>query len=226
MKKWIPICWLLCGGFNAFGAWLEWDVNTAVPDNDPTGLQDTRALSGFTDVIESVEVRLTFTAAPGDLAYNGDLYASLQHDTGFAVLLNRVGKTEANPLGYDNNGFDINFTLGGDDIHLYQDFDPGYDGQGRLVGTWGVDGRNVDPDIVLDTSPRTDMLASFTGLNPNGNWTIFVADMNPHGKATLDSWGLRVTVIPEPGIAGLFLVTALSALGVRRIRRMKRGYEA
>ncbi len=217
MKKWIAIGWLLCGGFSAFGAWIEWDVNQAVPDNDPTGLQDTRTVSGFTDMIKSLSVRITLTAALSDLAYNGDLYVTLQHDTGFAVLLNRAGKTAANPLGYEHNGFDIVFTLGADDVHCYQDYTPGFDSQGRLIGDWGVDGRNVDPDIVLDTSQRTDMLASFTGLNPNGNWTIFVADMNLYGKVKLDSWGLNITPIPEPATALSLVLGYLVIIGYRRI---------
>lgn len=218
MKKMATISMFLMAGLVAYGDWVDWNVNAAIPDNDPAGLQDTQILSGYDGVIESVQVRLTLTGAAMDYAFNGDFYITLQHDSGFAVLLNRAGRTATELVGYDNNGFDITFTLGGNDVHLYQDYTPSYDGAGRLTGTWGVDGRDVDPDDVLDTELRTDMLESFTGLNPNGNWTIFAADMNLNGSATLDSWGLNVTVVPEPGTLGL-LLAAGSVLVLTRRRR-------
>ena len=210
------ILWLLlCGWTITVRAdWIDFNVNTAIPDNDPAGFQDTQTLSGFSNAIQFVEVRLSFSAAPSDYAYNGDYYVTLQHDSGFAVLLNRVGVTAADPLGYGDNGFNITFTLGGDDVHLYQNFTPAYDGDGALTGTWGVDGRNVDPDTVTDITPRTDMLTSFSGLDANGDWTIFVADMNQNGNATFDSWGVNIAVIPEPmtmvllGLGSLLLVCA------------------
>ncbi len=200
----------------AWGDWISWNVNALIPDNDATGLQDTRTVSGFTDVMASLEVRLRLSAAPDDLAWNGDLYVSLLHDTGFAVLLNRTGRTASSPLGYGDNGFDITFTLAGNDIHLYQTFSPTYDGDGRLLGTWGVDGRAVDADVVLDTSPRTDMLANFTGLDPNGTWTLFVADLNQNGLIQLDSWGLNIAVVPEPGTISLLVLGSLALLRRRR----------
>lgn len=206
-------------GSSAFAdAWVNWNVGTVIADNDPMGVQDTQSLSGYVGAIQSVEVRLTVTGVLQDMAYNGDYFVTLQHDSGYAVLLNRAGRTAANPLGYDDNGFDIVFTLGGDDVHGYQDNVPSYDGSGRLTGTWGVDGRNVDPDLVFDTSPRTDMLASFTGLDPNGNWTIFVADMNQNAVGSFDSWGLDVTVVPEPSTT-LLLGLGMVALVGRRKRR-------
>lgn len=204
-------------GSSAFAVWLDFDVNTVVPDNDPLGVQDTQTLSGFDGVIQSVYVQITITGITPDYAYNGDYYVTLQHSSGYAVLLNGSGITATDPLGYDNNGFNIVFALGGNDIHLYQNFAPSFDGNGSLTGTWGVDGRNVDPDLVLDTSPRTDMLASFTGIDPNGEWTIFVADMNQNGTAVFESWGLDVTVVPEPSTALLFVIGGIVVwMGRRR----------
>jgi subtilisin-like proprotein convertase family protein len=205
-------------GASAFaGVWVDWPVGAQVADNDPMGVQDTRTLSGYEGVIQSVEVRVTFTGMLLDYAYNGDYFVALQHDSGYAVLLNRTGRTASSDNGYNNNGFDVVFTLGGNDVHRYQDYAPSYDGSGRLTGTWGVDGRNVDPDLVLDTSPRTDMLASFTGIDPNGDWTLFVADMNQNAMGSLDSWGLNVTVVPEPSTALLFSL-GLAGLLARRKR--------
>lgn len=190
----------------AFGELISWNVDALIPDNDPMGLQDTRELSGFLDVIDALEVWLKISAAPSSLAWNGDLFVTLQHDSGYAVLLNRVGVTASQPLGYGHNGFEITFAIGGLDIHNYSSYSPVFGGAGELLGTWGVDGRNVDPDLVLDTDARTDMLASFAGLDPNGNWTLFVADLNQNGAMQLDSWGLNVSAIPEPATTGLMLL--------------------
>lgn len=217
MKTKIMALLVVCGVQSAFGDFTFWSVNTEILDNDPLGLQDTRELTGFSGVIQMLQVQLHFSAAPSDYAYNGDFYITLQHNSGFAVLLNRAGRTVTDPLGYDNNGFNITFSLGGNDVHMYQDYAPSYDGNGRLTGTWGVDGRDVDPDTVLDTSPRTDMLASFTGLDPNGDWTIFAADMNQNANAVFDSWGLNVVTIPEPGALALLGTGAILCL----LRRKK-----
>jgi hypothetical protein len=49
---------------------------------------------------------------------------------------------------------------------------------GPLTGIWTPDGRVVDPDLVLNTDPRTALLGSFNGLDPNGEWTLLIADLD------------------------------------------------
>ena len=206
---------IVCCALTGRAEVVTWTVNQAISDNNAMGLQNTQTLSGYTDVIGSLEVRLTLTGDP--LAYNGDFFVSLQcGNGGYAVLLNRVGRTGTDPLGYSQNGFDLTFRLFASDVHLYQAFSPSYDTEGRLTGTWGADGRNVDPDSVLDVDLRTADLNRFFGIDPNGDWTLFVADMNGNGTATLDSWGLDITPIPEPGTLGLLV---LGALALRRRRK-------
>jgi len=73
--------------------WVNFSVNQAVPDNDEIGLADTQTLTGFGNYIQSIEVRLKLTAQESDLAFNGDFYVTLQHESGLAVLLNRAGRT-------------------------------------------------------------------------------------------------------------------------------------
>ena len=68
--------------------------------------------------------------------YNGDLYAYLSHGAGFAVLLNRVGRTSVNTDGYSTPGFAV--TLVGHaaaDVHSYESLSPTYNANGQLTGT-------------------------------------------------------------------------------------------
>jgi subtilisin-like proprotein convertase family protein len=204
----------------SYGDLITYEVDTAIPDNAGSGLQDTRIVSGLGNVIESVNVYLNIEAMVGDVAWNGDFYVTLQHDSGFSVLLNRTGKTTWNPLGYSDNGFDITFTLGGSDIHSYQNSSPTFD-DGQLTGTWGVDGRNVDPDNVIDTDARSALLSSFSGLDANGGWTLFVADLSGNGNAKLVSWGLDIQAIPEPTTIALIGMTGLIAIVINRWKTLR-----
>jgi subtilisin-like proprotein convertase family protein len=91
-------------------------------------------------------------------------------------------------------------------------------GGGALTGTWSTDGRAINPDSVLDISLRSTSLASFNGLDPNGAWTLFVADVSPVGTGRLVSWQLEVTgsSVPEPGSALAGVMTIGAALSRRR----------
>lgn len=184
-------------------------VNEAVPDNNELGYSDTQEISDFDvdDVILSLNVNFKLSGTPD--AFNGDFFAYLSSDNGgYAVLLNRVGRTGLNLSGYSDNGFDITFSAGApDDIHLYQEVTNGF--AGPLTGSWQVDGRATDPSSVLDGDPRTATLNSFSNLNPNASYTLFVADLSSGGTAVVDSWGMDITVIPEPTTA---LLVALGSL--------------
>jgi len=68
-------------------------------------------------------------------------------------------------------------------------------GGGVLTGTYQPDGRNIsplsDPGVLSATAP-TALLSSFDGMDANGAWTLFVADVSPGGTGTLESWSLTV----------------------------------
>ena len=190
-------------------------LNRDIPDGSSVGIVDSRAISGAGAGIAHLAVTLSISGR-GFGANNGDLYATLVlNDTpGFSVLLNRPGREGENPVGYGDNGLNLRLDDGSDeDIHTYQMDLIGPLGTAPLTGVWQPDGRHVDPADALDTSPRTAQLSSFVGLDPNGIWTLFVADVEPGGTARLDSWGLVITPVPEPNGVGTLAAWTLALFG-------------
>ena len=167
-------------------------VNTRIPDGSPVGLVSSLNVDSVIERVTNVTVLLVVTGG-----FNGDLHAYLVHDSGHAILLNRAGKTLANPSGYSDAGFNVTFDDGATngDIHNYRvalSGNPNTPLAGPLTGPWAPDGRDTDPALVLDTDSRSTTLSAFTGLNPNGRWTLFVADVDALYASTLVSWGLEI----------------------------------
>jgi subtilisin-like proprotein convertase family protein len=203
----------------------------AIPDGDINGVSDTFNVASAYTQINSLRVILNISAPGGD-GFNGDLYLTLAHDTGYSVLLNRVGRRSGSAFGYGDSGFfDVIFddAAPNGDVHAYRTKATGSQTTplaGPLTGTYQPDGRAVDPDAVLDTSPRTAMLSSFLGLAPNGDWTLFVADVSSGGVSRLENWSLEIngeifTAIPEPStfLAGALLLVPMLGLLRRRNNR-------
>ncbi len=193
------------------------NLNLVVPDNDSFGVADTQSVSGMETEITSIQVYLNIGSALGDYAYNGDLYVQLQHDSGFSVLLNRVGRNALDPFGYAEEGLDVVFTVDDSDIHAYGEDAFNLNANGQLTGNWGVDGRNVDPQNVLSTDPRTAMLSSFIGLDPNGSWTLLAMDETASGVSQINSWGMDIQTVPEPLSMSLLMVAGGALFAVRRL---------
>jgi uncharacterized protein (TIGR03382 family) len=187
-----------------------YNVSALIPDNNDVGFADIRTISApeLTEIVD-VNVGLVFNGG-----WNGDLYAYLVHGSGFSVLINRVGRTAGEPDGSASSG--MNITLDDDatgDAHV------SFANTGYITGTYQPDARTADPLGVLDSSPRAAFLSSFNGLDPNGTWTLFVADQSAGATSTLQSWSLAITAIPEPGTA------VLGLLGVAVVVRRRRGSE-
>jgi subtilisin-like proprotein convertase family protein len=200
------------------------NLNTAIPDGNPVGTTFSDVVSGSSGSIENVDVNLDISGG-----YNGDLYGYLvytdgNNDSTMSVLLNRVGATSSNPAGYSDPGMDVTLSgVGVNDIHLYQNFSPTYNGSGQVTGTFAADGRAVDPSTATSSAPQTAGLNMFNGLSSaNGTWTLFLADMSVGGQSTLVSWGLDISVVPEPvtwaliGFAGILGVMKLRSLRMAR----------
>lgn len=192
MKHLLTLCALLpLSVFASTTITGSWTVSSAIPDNDDVGYTDTRTLSAtrITD-IQNVSVELNFSGG-----WNGDLYAYLVHDTGFAVLLNRPGRSLTTPDGSASQGLSI--TL--DDSYAF-DIHTAIPLSGSVSGNYQPDGRTADPLLVLDTDSRTAMLSSFEGMGANGSWTLFVADQSAGSTAILESWGMTVSGSYSPGV--------------------------
>jgi subtilisin-like proprotein convertase family protein len=190
-------------------------VNQVIPDGQPAGFSDTHAIVSGISQIGSVQVGLNIVGN-----YNGDIYCYLQHGSALSVLLNRTGRTAGNSFGYDDGGFNIALSdsaVNGN-IHTYRNVTVP-PGNGVLTGVWQPDGRYVNPATVLDTDLVTAPLSVFNGMDPNGTWTLFVADMSSGGVSVLNGWQLTITQIPEPTI---LTFTALGLGAVLLARRRNR----
>jgi subtilisin-like proprotein convertase family protein len=187
-------------------------IDQTIPDGNPNGIFSQISASDIPATLLNVSVNLDITGG-----YDGDLYAYLLFNNGSSpatqvILLNRIGNTAANPFGSQDPGLDVTFSDSAlTDIHLAPDT-----GNSPLTGTFQVDGRNVNPQLVLDTSLRSTFLNSFDGVSPDGTWTLFVADMaggDTTDTSTLVSWGINITVAPEPNSFSL-LVVGLGIIGI------------
>ncbi|MFM1770323.1 MAG: hypothetical protein RJA22_2852 [Verrucomicrobiota bacterium] len=166
-------------------------VNATIPDANPNGVASTRIVSTPIGELTDLNVRLNISGG-----MNGDLYAYLVHDSGISVLLNRVGRSVADPIGYADAGLNILLDdQAAADVHTYRFTLYGNETTplpGALSGTWQPDGRSADPSGVVTTNDRSLFLTNFNGMNPNGSWTLFVADLSGLDTATLVDWGLEV----------------------------------
>jgi len=186
----------------------SWSGSQIIPDNNASGVAFSFDIATGSPVFLT-EVKVGFTIAGG---WNGDLYATLTHGSGFSVLLNRLGRTAISPGGSGVSGLNIELA---DryltDIHTAAN--------NPLTGNFAPDGRFVNPFNVLDTDARTAPLNSFNGVDPNGQWTLFFADVSPLAVSTLQSWTVNLAVaVPEPGSAALLGL----AFGLTLVRKWQR----
>jgi MYXO-CTERM domain-containing protein len=179
-------------------------TSSIIPDGNLSGL--VQVINPTTSITNVDLITITLNTTGG---WNGDLYAYLWHNGTLSVMVNRPGRTSANPLGSATSGMTLTLADSATtDLHL---------ASGALNGTFQPDGRDIHPTLALDTSPRTDSLADFIGLPAAGDWRLFIADASSGDEATLVSWSITLTgAIPEPG--GTLLLLGMVGLAARRRR--------
>jgi hypothetical protein len=42
------------------------------------------------------------------------------------------------------------------------------------------------------------VVGTFTGLDPNGTWSLFFADRSQNDQSRVVSWSLQIDAVPEP----------------------------
>jgi subtilisin-like proprotein convertase family protein len=201
------------------------NINANIPDGNPVGWAGTATASGYLPSISAVSVNLNISGG-----YNGDLYAYLSYGGVLVPLLTRVGTTSGNAFGYANTGFNVTLSStasGAQDVHSYQDHSASYNESGQLLGTWQPDGRAIIPATSQpDFEASRVSFGSYNAMNPNGTWTLFLADLSAGGQSQLVNWSLDITAVPEPVnvavdiFAGVFLVVTLARS--RQVRQLLR----
>src|SRR6266478_6079645 len=171
-------------------------VGATIPDYDPSGLASAKIVATPIAYVTGLKVNVKLSGT-----FNGDMYCYLAHNGTNAILLNRVGRSPTSSLGYSDKGFDLKFddasTNG--DVHVYRT-KLGGPISGPLTNSWVPDARRTSPTNVVSTDPRTAFLSAFDGMNPNGEWVLFVADMEAGDIYTLNNWGLEITGYTPPSI--------------------------
>ena len=206
---------------------IDQKVDLPVPDGDSSGRLSAVTVAGASGTLGTLRVSLELAGIGPDGGVNGDIYAYLQHGTGFAVLLNRPGRRSGNLSGYADNGLSVTFADAAPfDVHDYR---VGLNGDhaiglpGALTGVWQPDARNTDPGttVAYEMIPRTAGLASFSGLDPNGEWDLHVFDLESGGEFQLKSWSVEFSSVPEPGFASVLTAGVLASFGIwRRCRSL------
>jgi hypothetical protein len=201
---------------------VAYAVDTVIPDDSSTGLLDSRMVSLEPVPIAKVRIAVSLSPVEGDVGFLGDLYLHVEHGGVRSVLLNRPGRRVGVPTGYDDDvAMTVTFDDGSPDIHGYR-VSPSTPLTGPLTGTFGPDARATDPSTVMDADARTLFLEGFEGMDPSGEWNLFVADLSGGGVHRLEGWALDIAVIPESGIWGV-LGGWLLWVGGREVLRRRAG---
>ncbi|MCP5528054.1 MAG: PEP-CTERM sorting domain-containing protein [Verrucomicrobiales bacterium] len=209
--------------FNDFDSGGSTVPALGIPDGSPAGISDTRLVSG-TGIAAIGSLRVGLEISGG---FIGDLYAYLRYENGsdaaFSVLLNRLGRSAANPLGGPNAGLNLSLRDDAtDNAHDYLSVGPVPPPGDPVAGEWQPDGRNIDPGssgAIFDATSPSTPLSGFNGFGADGEWTLFVADMSSGVAHQVESWSLTIVPVPEPAHAGVVLMVLGGWWAIRRARR-------
>jgi len=185
--------WGLAASAQTSNTTTNFPVDAMIPDADASGLANVQTISTPITNLTGLRVALKVSGT-----WSGDLYCFLAHGTNQSVLLNRLGRTDVSSLGYNDAGLELIFdhAATNSDLHVYRLQLTGNQGTplaGPLTDSWAPDARVASPTNVLDTDARSAFLGSFNDVDPNGEWVLFVADMEAGDIHVLDSWALEIT---------------------------------
>ena len=198
------------------------NVISAIPDGSSAGMARSLSITApVNETITNIDVSLNLSATSGGVAYLGDLDIYLTNGTQTAILTNRAGSRLGSTFGYDDNQFiNVTFSTAGiHDFHNYRTVVTGLETiplSAPLTGVWAADGRGSDPAVVIDTDARNQPLSGFNGSTANGTWSLFAADLSSGATHQVNSWGLTITTVPEPGTS---IIYGLVIFGLLRRRR-------
>ncbi len=148
--------------------------NQTIADGNASVMWNSISVSGLGRSLSAISVTLSVTGGN-----NSGLYAYLSYNGTLGVLLNRPGVNSTTPFGDTSAG--LTQTLTGT---------PLYGGVSPLSSTASF----TTPG---SSTPLNDN-SLYGGMDPNGNWTLFFADVSGGGgDATLNGWSLNITAVPE-----------------------------
>jgi hypothetical protein len=187
----------------------------SIPDGSQAGVYSQITVSGMNPTLSDITVTLNLSGG-----WNGDLHAYLSHNGALVPLLNRVGLSSSNPFGAAGAGMNVTLSDAGlNNIHAA--------GDNILSGTWRADGQTISPTSLPESFNASGgsitLDGTFGGMNPNGTWTLFFADVvqNGGGQSQLAGYSLNITAVSEPEnvalgcFGGVFLVVSLARWGWR-----------
>lgn len=172
-----------------------------VPDNNLSGWSDTRMVSTMpAGTFSGLSVNLQLSGG-----WNGDLYAYLVHDTGFSVLLDRVGTgvSGVSSYGYGDAGMNVTLAASGTSIHQYGNSSTF---SSTPTGTWMTDN-------------TSGSLGSFLSTSPNGSWSLFISDQGGGGVSMVQSWGLQMDIVAVPEVESWIAAALAGAFGAFWVNR-------
>jgi subtilisin-like proprotein convertase family protein len=177
--------------------WNSGTLNSIVPDANTNGWVNSHVISGQTGNIQANTLQVTLNLTGG---WNGDLFAYLVNSSGgFCVLLDQIG---TGPFGNAGNGFNVTLSsAGAGGLGTYM-----ANGSGPVTGNWLPDN-------------TSGSLGTF--VNPNGTWSLFIADLSAGGVTTVTSWGLQMDIVAVPEVETWVAAALAGAFGAFWMHRQK-----
>jgi len=170
----------------------------AIPDGSPAGVSfvGTYDAAPAGSTVSSLTVSLNISGG-----FNGDLYAYLVSPNGTLVMLMNQPGVSLNGIGASGAGMNITLTD--------STSDPNYHGSIQDV---------TSSSFMMGSYNAAGSLVNFNGLQANGNWTLYFADLaNGGGTSLVEGWSLNITAVPEP-VNVTLAIFGVGFMGVGAVR--------